>query len=712
MEANFLLFTLFIFAAADVTFPDFSTVINYPNGYSQANANLLTDHNGTRVCFLSEANEDKVPFQVKVVVQQDDSEWLRHITPGWNMSSERLDTGAVFCDHRWFLVFAASDGSLKFTTSSDLRFWNDAETLVDSIYIFQPPALACDSETGDVLAAWKQGNSTAYSIWSGGRWGDHCILEETSPVANLVAVASHSTSRKWFIAFYCGLDICLAIRSMEATECSSDFNRKWPNVNSRQVRISTDSSGSAMISWSDYEIDRPFNIKFAISKDAGDTWSDAYKLTADDPSLPEVNICPCPTISLSPESWIIFWRSQIGSRYNNIYYRLVNISSDLPTFTPAQMVESSEDIPVSSVTAAYDGKQQLILAWVQAQPFLDDAPVARYSIARVSGHQSSTTGQVSESDSPEKNNRGLTIGLSVGFVALLLISLGIFIIVKRVRRRENKEEISLVSVSNVLIDASDVLLKEELGRGNFGIVYKALYKKNREVAAKKLNSEVIDRDSLFKELEIMKLIPRHPNIVELVGVFLNEKDIFIISNFCPGGCLKNVLNSDGVIDRKLQLKWSLEIARGMVFLHTALPGIEIIHRDLAARNILLNDNVAVVADFGMSRLKPQDSDYAKTQTAVGPLKWMSPESLSMRKFSVKSDVFSYGVTLFEVFSRQNPWAAISNTEAAYQVVEGGRISIPSTFPVEISQVITSCWKQLPEDRPDFRAVVNFLEKNT
>jgi serine/threonine protein kinase len=145
----------------------------------------------------------------------------------------------------------------------------------------------------------------------------------------------------------------------------------------------------------------------------------------------------------------------------------------------------------------------------------------------------------------------------------------------------------------------------------------------------------------------------------------------------------------------------LDIAKGMVHLHAS----NIIHRDLACRNILLDRGTALVADFGLARLK-EGEEEGTTVNTVGPVKWMAPESLRDNKYSRKSDVFSYGVVLYEIFSQDSPWIGVSNLEAANRVMNGKRMEIPEEWPEVVRIIIRQAWEHNPENRPEFTEIAD------
>eukprot|EP01114_Cavostelium_apophysatum_P016329 TRINITY_DN4614_c1_g2_i1.p2 TRINITY_DN4614_c1_g2~~TRINITY_DN4614_c1_g2_i1.p2 ORF type:complete len:186 (-),score=46.96 TRINITY_DN4614_c1_g2_i1:23-580(-) len=181
--------------------------------------------------------------------------------------------------------------------------------------------------------------------------------------------------------------------------------------------------------------------------------------------------------------------------------------------------------------------------------------------------------------------------------------------------------------------------------------------------------------------------------------------------FFSGGSLDKLLASNRDINERQRLLWARDIAKGVHHIHTAMEGIQIIHRDLSARNVLLKaDMTAAICDFGMSRAKDDSATYAKTKNTFGPLKWMSPESILHSKYSTASDVFSYGVVLYEILSGEMPWRELSNMEAARQVVEGKRLPTPPNANKHLVSIMLRCWEQQPEKRPSTAEIVSLLEK--
>jgi len=215
--------------------------------------------------------------------------------------------------------------------------------------------------------------------------------------------------------------------------------------------------------------------------------------------------------------------------------------------------------------------------------------------------------------------------------------------------------------------------------------------------------------SFIAEAETMKNLPAHPNVVMFRGISLPPDPITIVTDFCDGGSLLSLLRSKRHISNSWKTKAALDIARGMLHLHTSVEGKALIHRDVAARNILLKGNSALVSDFGMARLRAQDDDSSTTRSEVGPVKWMAPELIIEKKYSTASDVYSYGVTLFELTARHAPWPGRDALQAIACVLSGQQMQIPAGCPDSLSRVMLLCWTRNPADRPSFHTICKMLE---
>jgi len=180
----------------------------------------------------------------------------------------------------------------------------------------------------------------------------------------------------------------------------------------------------------------------------------------------------------------------------------------------------------------------------------------------------------------------------------------------------------------------------------------------------------------------------------------------LITEFCEGGSLLAYMEKN-VATMEQRYRWTYGIALGMYHLHKE----KVIHRDLAARNILLSKYLdAKVSDFGLSRETQVADSAAQTQSTIGPIKWMAPEALTGRVYSPATDVFSFGVTVWEVLTGKDPWADKSPVEAAMVVIDGKRLELPEDLELWMCKLIRSCWEAQPEDRPLFPEICGILAK--
>uniref|UniRef100_A0A8C6PQB9 receptor protein-tyrosine kinase n=1 Tax=Nothobranchius furzeri TaxID=105023 RepID=A0A8C6PQB9_NOTFU len=265
------------------------------------------------------------------------------------------------------------------------------------------------------------------------------------------------------------------------------------------------------------------------------------------------------------------------------------------------------------------------------------------------------------------------------------------------------------------IDASCIKIEKVIGIGEFGEVCSGRLKMpgKREicVAIKTLKAGYTDkqRRDFLSEASIMGQFD-HPNIIHLEGVVTKCKPVMIITEYMENGSLDAFLRKNDGRFTVIQLVGILRgIASGMKY----LSDMSYVHRDLAARNILVNSNlVCKVSDFGMSRVLEDDPEAAYT-TRGGkiPIRWTAPEAIAYRKFTSSSDVWSYGIVMWEVMSYgERPYWDMSNQDVIKAIDEGYRLPPPMDCPMALHQLMLDCWQRERADRPKFGQIVNMLDK--
>ncbi|KAM6918922.1 ephrin type-A receptor 3-like isoform 2-T2 [Xenentodon cancila] len=265
------------------------------------------------------------------------------------------------------------------------------------------------------------------------------------------------------------------------------------------------------------------------------------------------------------------------------------------------------------------------------------------------------------------------------------------------------------------IDASNIRIERVIGGGEFGEVcsgrLRVQGKREIYVAIKSLKAGYSDkqRRDFLSEASIMGQFD-HPNIIRLEGVVTKCKPVMIITEFMENGSLDTFLKKHDGQFTVIQLVGMLRgIASGMKY----LSDMSYVHRDLAARNILVNSNlVCKVSDFGLSRVLEDDPEAAYT-TRGGkiPIRWTAPEAIAYRKFTSASDVWSYGIVMWEVISYgERPYWEMSNQDVIKAIDEGYRLPAPMDCPMVLHQLMLDCWEKARSDRPKFGQIVTILDK--
>ncbi|XP_072255325.1 ephrin type-B receptor 4 isoform X2 [Pyxicephalus adspersus] len=267
------------------------------------------------------------------------------------------------------------------------------------------------------------------------------------------------------------------------------------------------------------------------------------------------------------------------------------------------------------------------------------------------------------------------------------------------------------------IDVSYVKIEEVIGAGEFGEVcrgrLKVPGKKENYVAIKTLKGGYTERQrrEFLSEASIMGQF-HHPNIIHLEGVITNNCPVMIITEYMENGALDSFLRANDGQFTPIQLVGMLRgIASGMRY----LAEMNYVHRDLAARNILVNSNlVCKVSDFGLSRFLQEGSTDPTYTSCLGgkiPIRWTAPEAIAFRKFTSASDVWGYGIVMWEVMSfGERPYWDMSNQDVINAIEQDYRLPAPPDCPSALHQLMLDCWQRDRAARPRFSEIVSALDK--
>ncbi|XP_069487022.1 angiopoietin-1 receptor [Ambystoma mexicanum] len=290
------------------------------------------------------------------------------------------------------------------------------------------------------------------------------------------------------------------------------------------------------------------------------------------------------------------------------------------------------------------------------------------------------------------------------------------------RKSKNNQDPNVYPV----LEWNDIKFQDVIGEGNFGQVLKARIKKDglRMDAAIKRMKEYASKDDhrdFAGELEVLYKLGHHPNIINLLGACEHRGYLYLAIEYAPHGNLLDFLRKSRVLETdpafaianstastlssQQLLHFAADVARGMEYLSQK----QFIHRDLAARNILVGENyVAKIADFGLSR---GQEVYVKKTMGRLPVRWMAIESLNYSVYTSNSDVWSYGVLLWEIVSLGGtPYCGMTCAELYEKLPQKYRLEKPLNCDDEVYDLMRQCWREKPYERPSFAQILVSLNR--
>ncbi|XP_067030254.1 fibroblast growth factor receptor-like isoform X2 [Acropora muricata] len=282
------------------------------------------------------------------------------------------------------------------------------------------------------------------------------------------------------------------------------------------------------------------------------------------------------------------------------------------------------------------------------------------------------------------------------------------------------------------VERNDVKVERIIGKGAFGRVAKGTAKNLSlrsgvtSVAIKmvKANAPESDKRDLRSELELMKTLKPHPHVIKLLGCVTDSEPLLVLIEYVPYGDLLGYLRkSRGLNDTYYKdpdikpttsltsqqlIKFAWQIADGMSYLCLR----KVVHRDLAARNVLVGERkTCKITDFGMARDVQEENIYERKTKGRLPVKWTAYESLLYGQYTTKSDVWSYGVVLYEISTiGGSPYPRMEGRKIANLLQQGYRMQKPEHVDNDLYQIMMNCWQSEPEARPSFSDLTQQLER--
>ena len=247
------------------------------------------------------------------------------------------------------------------------------------------------------------------------------------------------------------------------------------------------------------------------------------------------------------------------------------------------------------------------------------------------------------------------------------------------------------------IEKKQICFVTKLGEGHVGVVWQGVWNGITPVSVKIIKPGLTGMKEFLGELRVIKQL-KHPNLAEFYAMSTREEPIYIVNELARHGSLLDYLRGDGLsLQLTQQVNLMTQVATGMAY----LEGKGFMHCNLAARNVIVCDNlVCKVADFAYGQLV-----YHHTQTKDFCIKWTAPEAYLDYRFSIKSDVWSFGIVIYEVITYGSfPYPGMNNELVKKNLKSGARMWRPMRCPEKLYKIMRSCWKEVPDERPTFETL--------
>ena len=247
------------------------------------------------------------------------------------------------------------------------------------------------------------------------------------------------------------------------------------------------------------------------------------------------------------------------------------------------------------------------------------------------------------------------------------------------------------AIQEWIIDRQQIRLLRRVGMGSLGEVWEGVWNGTTSVAVKTIKPGTISPDKFLLEIEVMAKFC-HTNLIQLYAVCAKEEPIYIITEFMKHGSLLEYLREEGKSLKLPQLiSLSTQISYGMAYLEQH----NYVHRDLAARNVLMGENLTCkVADYALN-------EYLYNECGKIPIKWTAPEAALFNQFTVKSDVWSFGIVIYEIITYGRfPYPGMTNAQVLEVLQQGYRMPRPMGCPDKLYDIMLYCWRTEPDDATD------------